>query len=101
WQPHRHPAPIFAGGGLREGVRQSEVRAPCGRHEQLKAAIDYLRDGGVLVATKLERLARSMRHLIQIVDQLEAKGAGLHRRDELGHHLRNRHSGTLSSWRSR
>ena len=49
-----------------------------GRHEQLKAAIDYLRDGDVLVATKLERLARSMRHLIQIVDQVGGKGAGLH-----------------------
>jgi DNA invertase Pin-like site-specific DNA recombinase len=45
---------------------------------QLKAAIDYLRDGDVLVATKLDRVARSMRHLIQIVDQVEAKGAGLH-----------------------
>lgn len=46
--------------------------------EQLQAAIDYLRDGDVLVATKLDRVARSMRHLIQIVDQVEAKGAGLH-----------------------
>ena len=27
--------------------------------EQLKAAIDYLRDGDVLVSTKLDRLARS------------------------------------------
>ena len=45
---------------------------------QLQAAIDYLRDGDVLVATKLDRVARSMRHLIQIVDQVEAKGAGLH-----------------------
>jgi DNA invertase Pin-like site-specific DNA recombinase len=44
---------------------------------QLKDAIDYLREGDVLVATNLDRLARSMRHLIQIVDQLKARKASL------------------------
>jgi DNA invertase Pin-like site-specific DNA recombinase len=44
---------------------------------QLDAAIDYLLEGDVLVATKLDRLARSMRHLIQIVDQIKEKKAGL------------------------
>jgi DNA invertase Pin-like site-specific DNA recombinase len=44
---------------------------------QLQAAIDYLREGDVLVSTKLDRLARSMRHLIQIVDSVKAKGASL------------------------
>src|SRR6185436_14718450 len=46
--------------------------------EQLKAAIEYLREDDVLVATKLDRIARSMRHLMQIVDEVEKKGAGLH-----------------------
>jgi DNA invertase Pin-like site-specific DNA recombinase len=45
--------------------------------EQLNAAIDYLREGDVLVSTKLDRLARSMRHLIQIVDSVKDKGASL------------------------
>jgi DNA invertase Pin-like site-specific DNA recombinase len=45
--------------------------------EQLNAAIDHLRVGDVLVATKLDRLARSMRHLLQIVDQVKAKKASL------------------------
>jgi DNA invertase Pin-like site-specific DNA recombinase len=45
--------------------------------EQLNAAIEYLREGDVLVSTKLDRLARSMRHLIQIVDSVKAKGASL------------------------
>jgi DNA invertase Pin-like site-specific DNA recombinase len=45
--------------------------------EQLNAAIDYLRVGDVLVATKLDKLARSMRHLLQIVDQVKAKKASL------------------------
>ena len=45
--------------------------------EQLKVAIDYLREGDVLVSTKLDRLARSMRHLIDIVDAVKEKGASL------------------------
>ena len=43
--------------------------------EQLNAAIDYLREGDVLVSTKLDRLARSMRNLLEIVDSVKAKGA--------------------------
>ena len=44
---------------------------------QLNAVIDYLRQGDVLVATKLDRLARSMRHLLQIVDEVKEKRASL------------------------
>ena len=44
---------------------------------QLDAAIDYLRDGDALVVTKLDRLARSMRDLLDIVDRVKAKGAAL------------------------
>lgn len=47
------------------------------QREQLEAAIDYLRDGDSLVVTKLDRLARSMRDLLDIVVRIEAKGAGL------------------------
>jgi len=52
--------------------------------DQLKAALDYLREGDVLVSTKLDRLARSMRHLIEIVDTVKGKGASLR---ILGMHL--------------
>lgn len=45
--------------------------------EQLKAAIEYLREDDVLVATKLDRVARSMRHLIDIVDQVKQRKAHL------------------------
>ena len=45
--------------------------------EQLDAALDYLRDDDVLVVTKLDRLARSMRDLLDIVARIEAKGASL------------------------
>jgi DNA invertase Pin-like site-specific DNA recombinase len=44
--------------------------------EQLALALDYVRDGDVLVVTRLDRLARSMVDLRQIVDRLNAKGVG-------------------------
>ena len=43
---------------------------------QLKAALDYMRDGDTLVVWKLDRLARSMKQLIETVDQLKARGIG-------------------------
>ncbi len=45
--------------------------------EKLAQAIDYVREGDVLVATKLDRLARSIAHLLSIVEQLEAKCVAL------------------------
>ena len=47
------------------------------KRDQLEAAVDYLRDGDTLVVTKLDRLARSMRDLLEIVARIEARGAGL------------------------
>lgn len=44
---------------------------------QLEAMIDYIREGDVVVVTKLDRLARSMRDLLAIVDRINAKGAAL------------------------
>jgi DNA invertase Pin-like site-specific DNA recombinase len=55
----------------------SEQTSSVSKRDQLEAAIDYLRDGDVLVVTKLDRLARSMRDLLNIVDRIEGRGAGL------------------------
>jgi DNA invertase Pin-like site-specific DNA recombinase len=44
---------------------------------QLDAALDYAREGDTLVVTKLDRLARSARHLLEIVDALETKSVSL------------------------
>jgi DNA invertase Pin-like site-specific DNA recombinase len=44
---------------------------------QLRAALDYAREGDTLVVTKLDRLARSARHLSELVDTLEQKRVGL------------------------
>ncbi len=43
----------------------------------LKAALAYLRSGDTLVVWKLDRLARSMRQLIETVEDLQARGIEL------------------------
>lgn len=43
---------------------------------QLKQCLDYVRDGDVLVITKLDRLARSTLDLHKIVEQLNSKNVG-------------------------
>ena len=43
---------------------------------ELKAAIDYARPGDTLVVWKLDRLARSIKQLIETVEGLEARNIG-------------------------
>ncbi len=43
----------------------------------LAAALSYVRDGDVLVVWKLDRLGRSMPHLVETVGALENRGIGL------------------------
>ena len=59
-----------------ERMYQEQVSAVATR-TQLEASIDMLRTGGKLVVTKLDRLARSVMHMGDILQQIEAKGAGL------------------------
>ena len=42
----------------------------------LNAALSFLRDGDTLVVWKLDRLGRSMTHLLQTVSELEGRGVG-------------------------
>src|SRR6476619_8620738 len=47
------------------------------QREQLEAALEYAREGDILVVTKLDRLARSVSHLVAIGGRLEAKAVAL------------------------
>jgi DNA invertase Pin-like site-specific DNA recombinase len=47
------------------------------KRPELARLLDHLRDGDVVVVTRLDRLARSTRDLLDIAEQLQAKGAGL------------------------
>jgi DNA invertase Pin-like site-specific DNA recombinase len=44
---------------------------------QLRAALDYMRAGDTLVVWKLDRLARSLKQLIETVEALGVRGVGL------------------------
>ena len=44
---------------------------------QLEAALEFVREGDTFVVTKIDRLARSIRNLIEIADELERKRVAL------------------------
>ena len=43
---------------------------------QLKAMLDYIREGDTVIVESISRLARSTKDLLQIVEQITSKGAG-------------------------
>jgi DNA invertase Pin-like site-specific DNA recombinase len=49
-----------------------------GKRPQLEACLEFLREGDTLIVTKLDRLARSTRHLLEITERVRSKGAALH-----------------------
>lgn len=67
---------LIAYGVDAENIYQEQVSSVAER-KQLDAAINTLRKGDKLVVCKLDRLCRSVRHLGELLEVLEAKGAGL------------------------
>jgi DNA invertase Pin-like site-specific DNA recombinase len=61
-----------------ECVKVFEDRASGVRTDRpgLRAALDYVRDGDVLIVWKLDRLGRSLPHLIETVTWLATRGVG-------------------------
>jgi DNA invertase Pin-like site-specific DNA recombinase len=59
-----------------EEIFQEQVSSVAERKE-LERAMQFIRKGDALIVTKLDRLARSMKHLLEIVDRIKAKGASI------------------------
>jgi DNA invertase Pin-like site-specific DNA recombinase len=58
-------------------VFQEKQSARTDDREQLQLCLDYVREGDSLVITKLDRLARSTRDLLNIMNRLEEKNVKL------------------------
>lgn len=60
------------------GVRRvfSEKRSSVGDRPQLRAALQVLSTGNVLVVYKLDRVARSLKDLLNILEAIHHAGAG-------------------------
>ena len=51
---------------------------------QLAEALEFAREGDTIAVWRLDRLARSLRHLIEIADDLSRRGVGLRSLNETG-----------------
>ena len=70
--------------GCQEVFTEKQSGKTSDDREQLQAAIKFARSGDVLIVTKLDRLARSMGDLWQIVRELDAKGVAFKVLDQEG-----------------
>lgn len=70
--------------GCEEVFTEKQSGKQADNREQLQACIKFARKGDVMIVTKLDRLARSMGDLWQIVRELDAKGVGFKVLDQAG-----------------
>ncbi len=56
---------------------EDELSGKNTKRPQLKALLDYIREGDTVVVTKLDRLARSTKDLLSIAEDIRKKGADL------------------------
>lgn len=66
---------LLRAGVHRDNLHVEKVSAVDAKRPRLEWAIDSLREGDVLIVWKLDRIARSMRHLFDCIDRIEAAGA--------------------------
>lgn len=60
-----------------ERIFQEKKSAAGSKRPRLDACLEFVREGDVLVVTRLDRLARSTLHLCQIAEELTRKGVNL------------------------
>lgn len=58
-------------------IREEKASAKSMDRKELETVLDWLSDGDTLVVTKLDRLARSTKDLLDIAQRIEDKDAGL------------------------
>jgi len=54
-----------------EKIFSEKISGSKSDREQLNALLDYVREGDTVICTKMDRIARSTKHLLDIVDQLK------------------------------
>src|SRR5215204_7031714 len=59
-----------------EQIYADQVSGTKARRPGLETALSHLRSGDTLVVWRLDRLGRSLRHLIETVTELQEKGIG-------------------------
>lgn len=59
-----------------ERIFADKITGTVRKRPELDRMIDQLREGDVVVVTKYDRLARSLKDLLEIVDEIRARGAG-------------------------
>lgn len=60
-----------------ERIYAEKVTGTHARRPELERLLDHLREGDVLTVTRLDRLARSVRDLLDIAERIQEAGAGL------------------------
>src|SRR4051794_14204731 len=57
-------------------VFEDKASGTLAERPELIAALEYLRDGDTLCVWRLDRLGRSLRHLVQVIGNLHERGIG-------------------------
>ncbi len=60
-----------------EKIFQETASGANTERQELAQLLEHVRDGDVIVIWKLDRLGRSLKHLVEIVSQLTERGVGL------------------------
>lgn len=58
-------------------IYEEKATGTSDKRPKLKACLEYVREGDTLVVSRLDRLARSTRHLCEIAEELERKRVNL------------------------
>jgi len=61
----------------RKHIYVDKASGKLARRPQLDRMMEFLREGDIVVTTKLDRLGRSLRHLMDLTDELRDRGIGL------------------------